>query len=36
MAEKCFQRITPVKCASSEGWHEQWVKVPPGQEFKAP
>jgi hypothetical protein len=18
------------KCASSEGWHEQWVKVPPG------
>ncbi|MFZ1005958.1 MAG: hypothetical protein WAN65_03920 [Candidatus Sulfotelmatobacter sp.] len=20
----------PFKCASSEGWHEQWVKVPPG------
>jgi len=19
-----------LKCASSEGWHEQWVKVPPG------
>jgi hypothetical protein len=18
------------KCASSEGWHEQWVRVPPG------
>ena len=22
--------IQPEKCASSEGWHEQWVKVPPG------
>ena len=22
--------ITPEKCASSEGWHEQWVRVPPG------
>jgi hypothetical protein len=22
--------IRPEKCASSEGWHEQWVKVPPG------
>ena len=22
--------IDPGKCASSEGWHEQWVKVPPG------
>ena len=23
-------RIGPRKCASSEGWDEQWVKVPPG------
>jgi hypothetical protein len=23
-------RITTDICASSEGWHEQWVKVPPG------
>ena len=23
-------RISPEKCASSEGWHEQWVKVPSG------
>ena len=22
--------ISNDKCASSEGWHEQWVKVPPG------
>jgi len=22
--------LLPDKCASSEGWHEQWVKVPPG------
>jgi hypothetical protein len=22
--------ISNGKCASSEGWHEQWVKVPPG------
>jgi hypothetical protein len=21
-------RIGPDKCASSKGWHEQWVKVP--------
>jgi hypothetical protein len=25
-----FLTISTGKCASSEGWHEQWVKVPPG------
>ena len=24
------RRLLPKKCASSEGWHEQWVRVPPG------
>jgi len=24
-------RINTGKCASSEGWHEQWVKVPWGK-----
>ena len=23
--------IPPDECASCEGWHEQWVKVPPGK-----
>src|ERR1700733_505702 len=27
-------RVSTDKCASSEGWHEQWVKVPPEQESK--
>ena len=25
-----FPRNSADMCASSEGWHEQWVKVPPG------
>jgi hypothetical protein len=25
-----FRLIRNDKCASSEGWHEQWVKVPLG------
>ena len=36
ISEAPTQRIRNEKCASSEGWHEQWVKVPPEQESKAP
>jgi hypothetical protein len=24
------RQIGPQKCASSEGWHDQWEQVPPG------
>jgi hypothetical protein len=27
---KSARRICTEKCASSEGWHDQWVQVPPG------
>jgi len=28
--QNATQAMGNVKCASSEGWHEQWVRVPPG------
>jgi len=41
MLEMCFSGHETVlvpdryqKSASNEGWHEQWVKVPPEQESK--
>ena len=29
-----LRKLVPEECASSEGWHEQWVEVPPGQKSK--
>ena len=30
LRDPLIEEISTGKCASSEGWHEQWVKVPSG------